>query len=252
METVQSLDVWYRLLFRVRYILIARYMPNPANKQRTIPDVILYKTKFITAKTRVKPAYENTTIGRYLLTFSAISIISTISFIRSAVVCTYLHYHYNNAQQMIIMLLEIQFLITSLEGPIKIEIEGKRTDGEYKKPWKASMACTMEESQKIQQAAILISQRPMLLHVCYCPPELKRIIIQSIFQNEPARIINTDSMRFQKRRKKKYLVVLGAIIVSVRVVSIIAYWLATILLYIQHHIVRCVQKLEKPWFHDIK
>jgi hypothetical protein len=41
---------------------------------------------FITAKTRVKPAYENTTIGRYLLTFSAISIISTISFMRSALV----------------------------------------------------------------------------------------------------------------------------------------------------------------------
>jgi hypothetical protein len=106
------------LLFRVRYILIARYIPNPAKKQRTIPNVILYSTKFITAKTRVKPAYENTTIGRYLLTFSAISVISTISFIRSAVLsCTYLHYHYNNAQQMIIMLLNIQLSITSLLAP---------------------------------------------------------------------------------------------------------------------------------------
>jgi hypothetical protein len=53
----QSLVVWsYRLLFRVRYILIARCIPNPASKQRTIPNVILYSTKFITAKTRVKPA----------------------------------------------------------------------------------------------------------------------------------------------------------------------------------------------------
>jgi hypothetical protein len=106
LKTAQSVRVWYyRLLLRVRYILIARCIPNPANKQRTIPDAILYSTKFITAKTRVKPAYENTTIGRYLLIFSAISIISTISFIRSAVVtCTYLHYHNNNVQQMIIML----------------------------------------------------------------------------------------------------------------------------------------------------
>jgi len=74
-------------LFRlVRKILNARYIPNAANTQRIIPDAILCSSKFITAKTRVKPAYENTTIGRYLLTFSAISIISTINFMRSALV----------------------------------------------------------------------------------------------------------------------------------------------------------------------
>ena len=61
-------------------------MPNEANTQRIIPDVMLCSSMFITAKTRVKPAYENTTIGRYLLTFSAISIVSTISFMRSALV----------------------------------------------------------------------------------------------------------------------------------------------------------------------
>jgi len=54
--------------------------------QRIIPDAILCSSKFITAKTSVKPAYENTTIGRYLLTFSVISIISTINFMRSALV----------------------------------------------------------------------------------------------------------------------------------------------------------------------
>ena len=47
------LDCLFRL---VRKILNARYMPNAANTQRIIPDVILCSSMFITAKTRVKPA----------------------------------------------------------------------------------------------------------------------------------------------------------------------------------------------------
>ena len=52
-------------------------MPNPANKQRIIPDAILCSSMFITAKTAVRLAYENTIIGKYLLTFFVTSIIST-------------------------------------------------------------------------------------------------------------------------------------------------------------------------------
>jgi hypothetical protein len=49
-----------------------------ANTQRIIPDAILCSNMFITAKTAVRLAYENTIIGKYLLTFFVTSIISTI------------------------------------------------------------------------------------------------------------------------------------------------------------------------------
>jgi hypothetical protein len=70
----------------VRNILITRYIPKPANTQRISPATILCSTIFLNAKTSVRPVYENTITGRYLLTFSVIPISSVISFIRSAVV----------------------------------------------------------------------------------------------------------------------------------------------------------------------
>src|SRR5215469_5659598 len=77
-------------LLLVRTILIVRCNPKPAKKQRIIPNNMLRSKRFITANTSVKPAYTNTIIGKYLLTFFVISIISTISFSRSELVLSML------------------------------------------------------------------------------------------------------------------------------------------------------------------
>lgn len=73
-------------LILIRTIFIVSCSPKPANKQRIIPNIMLRSKIFIIANTSVKPAYANTIIGKYLLTFFATSIISTVSFSRSELV----------------------------------------------------------------------------------------------------------------------------------------------------------------------
>jgi len=65
----------------------------------------------LNAKTSVRPAYENTIIGRYLLTFSVIFITSAISFIRSAVVAGNHRHSFNNWSENKIKVVLLQICI---------------------------------------------------------------------------------------------------------------------------------------------
>ena len=76
-------------------IFIARYIPNPVSIQRIVAATTLCSSKYIIAKTSVTPAYENTIIGKYFVTFSAISISCTVSFTRSEVELTIVIYYHN-------------------------------------------------------------------------------------------------------------------------------------------------------------